>query len=100
MQFMDKEKYKLEVKKLKAKHTLALHALNKQYIESNAVCEIGDFITDHIGTILVEKIKWSVSLGSNIPVALYYGLCYTKAGKPFKSGEKRNVWGPNIEGGL
>lgn len=33
-------------------------ALNKEFALSNNTQKVGDLITDHIGTIKIEQIKW------------------------------------------
>ncbi|GAG11249.1 unnamed protein product, partial [marine sediment metagenome] len=54
---------------------------------------IGDFVTDHIGKVLVEKI---LTAGGDNPQCVYRGSEYTKAGKPRKDRSKRDVYQCNL----
>ena len=87
-----------------------IHALEARIGEtkSNLCCEfalehsianVGDFVTDSTVTIKVEKISWYDSSYTEIvePSCIYEGPCYTKKGKPYVSGEWRNVYQKNIK---
>ena len=75
-----------EIKRLVCEYALS---------EDNNSIQVGDMVTDHIGTIKVTSIK--VYLDFNRPSCIYRGLQYTKQGKPFKSGEERDVYQFNIK---
>ena len=94
---MNKAEFLVKKKKLKLKYDNALAILSKDFITSNTIVEIGDIIKDHIGFVKCEQITVGYGFSTDFPVGVFTGPCYTKAGKPFKSGETRSVWGDNIE---
>ena len=67
--------------------------LNRDYALSHNTVKIGDMVTDHIGSVCVESIS---VFNDRPPSCIYTGICYTKAGKPFKSKEKRSLYQINI----
>jgi hypothetical protein len=74
-------------------HDKKMKELNKEYALSNNTVKIGDIVTDHIGSVKVEKILlW----GSIEPSCVYRGIEYTKAGKPYKKGSERDVFQINL----
>lgn len=94
---MKLEDYKNKVKSLKARHKKELTEFALKYAFLNSPIKIGDIVTDHIGSIIVEKYALGFSDISIEPKCVYTGTCYTKKGKPYKSGEKRCVHQSNIK---
>ena len=81
--------YEKELAELKNKFKAEKFALAKKYAISNNTVKIGDLITDHIGTIRVEKIKTAI-INSIVPHCNYWGALIIKGSeKPFKRGGKR-----------
>ena len=70
-------------------------ALQRKYALSNNTFKIGDIVTDHIGSVRVEKILFYYD---QVPSCVYVGIQITKKGKPVKSGEKRNAYQINLVG--
>ena len=64
--------------------------LMKDFVNSNNPYKIGDKITDHNGTILIEKIGYYWGFG-NKPCATYSGVVLNKDGTPNKKGVRRYV---------
>ena len=64
----------------------------KRYCDANNPYKIGDKFTDHVGTIIIEKIGYSnyTSL-----CCTYFGLELKKDGKPRKEGSKRVAYQSN-----
>ncbi len=93
---MTKNEYCAEKRKLEQLHSQKMYDLNRKFVLSNTTVKRGDIVQDHIGSIKVEKIKHGISMTSSYPQVVYFGESYTKAGKPFKSGEKRAVWERNL----
>lgn len=91
---MKYEEYRQLQDEITRKYSKELNDLAVKYAHFNNPYKIGDFVTDHIGTIKIEKIKAPYSRDN--PQCFYYGLCYTKKGKPYKSGEKRDVYLSNV----
>lgn len=97
---MTLEEYKAEKKELERTHQKELSRLARQYAYSNNPFEKGDLVEDHMGTIAVEDISYRPSSYTrDVPYCVYYGTCITKAGKPFKSGQKREVHQVNLKKG-
>ena len=67
----------------------------EEFVKANNPYKIGDKVTDHIGTIIIEKIacNWGYS---GVPCAVYFGVELNKDGKPNKRGNKRTAWQSNI----
>lgn len=65
------------------------------YAFSNSDIEVGDIVTDHIGSIKVNTIEVTIGFG-RVPYCVYRGECYTKKSKRFKNGEIRVVHQTNI----
>ena len=83
------------IEKEKRQHFNSIRQIKLQYAKDNTAFDIGEYVTDHIGTILIMLIHYDLS---DEPKPVYQGLCYTKKGKPFKSGEYRGVYEKNIKG--
>jgi len=79
---------------LKNEYNEKVSELKKEYALLNNIVKVGDIVTDHIGSVKVDKILvWETS----DPSCVYKGTEYTKAGKPTKRGNKRNVYQINLE---
>lgn len=82
---MNFEEYIALQKRMARKHVEEAYNLRVSFIRSANPIKTGDFITDHMGTIKVEK---SMPYGDDHkPTCCYEGPRYTKAGKPFKNGQ-------------
>ncbi len=91
---MDFETYEKELKNIDIEFRNKKHSLAREYAMANNPYKIGDKVTDHIGSIRIEKI--SAYLLGKKPCAMYYGLELKKDGTPKKKGDKRYVWQTNI----
>lgn len=95
---MKLEDYKNKVRSLKSQHKKELNKLAVRYAYLNSTVKIGDIVTDHIGSIRVQEIKVSpCGFFNEDPSCVYCGVLYTKAGKPFKSGERRSVYQTHLK---
>jgi len=92
---MDIEEYGLLLKKIEDKCNQEKAELAKEFALSNNNVKIGDFVTDHMHTIKVERIF--VTKLHSIPTCVYTGPRYTKAGKPTKRPESCQVYQTNIK---
>lgn len=90
---MEYEKYKEEVKILDRKFENDKIKLMKIFVDSNNPRKIGENVTDHIGTIVIESMGY---LWGNPPNATYSGIELNKDGKPNKRFSKRTVWQGNV----
>ena len=87
------EEFNSKKKALLEKHDEEMFKLKRDYALSNSTVKIGDMVTDHMGTIKVEKV---ITWCRDIPSCVYKGKEYTKAGKPSKRGSTRNVYQINL----
>ena len=67
----------------------------KDFVRANNPYKIGDKITDHIGTVIFEKMGFNWGYLDK-PCAIYFGTELNKDGKPNKKGSKRQVYQTNI----
>lgn len=92
---MTEIEYKEKVKILKKEHDDKLIELAKECAHSNNTHKIGDIVTDHIGSIVIEKFRLYFGL-SSLPSMIYYGTELKKDGTPTKKGGKRDVYQDNL----
>lgn len=92
---MEFECYRKQIRDLKSEYKEKEFEIHKSFALSRNKIKIGDFVIDHIGKVLVEKIKISIDL-QGVAYCSYYGSSYTKAGKPRKDGERRMVHHMNV----
>lgn len=76
-----------KLNKLKQKYQSKKKLIIQQYCNQNNPYKIGDKFTDHIGTIIIEKINYSYQL----QCCSYYGSITKKNGTPHKN-KKRIAW--------
>lgn len=94
MKIEEYKEFKAEIDK---EYQMKLRELAAIFATANSPVSVGDFVTDHIGTIKVEKVSLYLSLSKDVPSCVYYGPCYTKKNVLYKSGEKREVHQMNIK---
>jgi hypothetical protein len=92
---MNFEEYEQKLKELKDEFNQKELDLRRELVAANSPYKIGDKVTDHIGTIVIEKMGcgWGYS---NKPCATYFGIELKKDGTPNKKGNKRMVWQCNL----
>jgi hypothetical protein len=88
---MTEEELKTEIMAARERYNLEMNKIYKDYAFNNNPYKIGDIITDHIGSIIIEVIKWSKIFNRFSSECVYTGTQLKKNGEPFKSGEKRVV---------
>ena len=94
---MDIEVYKKRQQELSYQYEKNKRWLSLEFAQSHSSINIGDFVTDHIGTIKVESFGLNTGYGrSDLPSMVYKGTEYTKAGKPRKDGSIRSVYQTNL----
>jgi hypothetical protein len=92
---MTKEVYDKKWMKIKMSFEAAKEELYREFAYANNPYKIGDIVTDHMGTIKIEKIKIYLGLGT-YPQCVYFGVELTKKGEPNKRGNKRSVYQSNL----
>ena len=93
----NKENYEKELKALEQEFELRKRNLIKLYTQKNSPYKVGDIVKDHIGSIIIEKIKYGTEYGTGFPRCSYFGLELKKDLTPRKDGSKRWVYKSNIE---
>ena len=95
---MTLEEYKSKVKSLKKRHGDELRDIAIEYANENRIADIGDIVTDHCGSLKVERITYSgQTVSGEGPTCIYHGLCFTESCKPFKNNKKTVAWQDNIK---
>jgi hypothetical protein len=92
---MTKEEFEERKKEILKKANKERNDLIKQYCDANNPYKVGDIFTDHIGSIKIEKIKYSEGGFGVMPQCFYFGTELKKDGTPKKSGDKRQAWQSN-----
>ena len=93
---MEYKEYEDKLKELKVEFEQKKERLIKEYVDANNPYKIGDKVTDHVCSIIIEKIKYHISL-SGFPCAVYYGPELKKDGTPKKNGNKTYVYQFNLK---
>ena len=93
---MDIAEYKDKVKTLEDKLEWDKTELMKQFVRENNPYKVGDIVTDHIGSVKIEKLGYSWGFNSN-PCATYFGIEINKDGTPNKKGKTRTAFQSNLE---
>ena len=89
------QEYKEKQKELKAEYTKKEQALDIEFANANNPYKVGDIVTDHIGSIEVERISYGYSFNS-MPCVIYIGTELKKDGTKKKNDSVRNVYSTNL----
>lgn len=95
---MTKEELKIAIDAIKKEANEKTKAVLIEYAKSNSTVKIGDIVTDHIGSIRVEKIGTHQDGTFNTPSsqAMYTGVELKKDLTPTKKGTTRTVFQSNL----
>jgi len=93
---MDFEEYKIEKRNIERQAEKDKTALLIDFVDLNNPYKIGDIVTDHIGSIRFDKLKYTITGCDNVPTAIYIGIELKKDGTPKKRVVIRNVYGSNV----
>jgi hypothetical protein len=69
-----------------------LNSLIKKYCLLNNPYKVGDVFTDHIGSVLIEDIRFHFGA---LPCCIYFGAKLKKDGTPKVNGSKRSAYQSN-----
>jgi hypothetical protein len=94
---MDLKVYRDELTKLTRDYDNKLSILQRDYAFSNSSVKIGDIVADHIGSVKVAKILYTIVHNGDYPTCVYRGVEFTKAGKPRKDKSIRDVYQTNLK---
>ena len=93
---MTQEVYDEKMMQIDRSYKAAKNELYKEFAYANNPYKIGDIVSDHMGSIKIERINVCLSYLST-PLCVYFGTEYTKKGEPNKRGGKRSVYQINIK---
>jgi hypothetical protein len=88
---MNKNELDLRLKTIQNECDQQKIAAIKEFCDANNPYKPGDTFTDHIGTIIIEKITYGNTFGyDSYPCCIYDGTVITKKG--VKTTKKRTAW--------
>lgn len=93
---MDFEAYRAKKKAIESDCHKKIEALARDYALENSSVITGDIVTDNIGSIIVEKVKYTMGVSTRAPECCYWGIELTKKMNPRKDGSKRLVLQSNL----
>ena len=94
---MTYEEYKRQEAEIDLNAKMQKNLLMAEFVKANNPYKIGDIVTDHIGSIIIDKIQSAWGYGGTPPSAVYGGLVLKKDGTPTKKMERRSVFQGNIK---
>lgn len=94
---MELQEYNAKLDLLKNEFEQAKINLAIDFIKSNNPYNVGDVITDHVGTIKINYIKYSMGSFGSPPCAVYYGIELNKDGSQNKRGNTRCIYQSNLK---
>jgi hypothetical protein len=92
---MDKQEYIEKLKAIDDDAKKAKAAISKEFAMSNNPVKLGDIISDHASTIVVDHIGLGYSCG--MPECVYRGVALTKKLVPKKNGSSEKIWQSNLK---
>jgi hypothetical protein len=94
---MTPEEYKQKLLELDYEFEDRKYKLQKEFALSNNPHPIGTIVTDHIGSLKIEKIRTTKTLANSLPQCVYFGIELKKDGTPMKKQTGRGAWQENIK---
>jgi hypothetical protein len=92
----NKENYEKQIAEIEKEAAERKTALVILYASENNPYKIGDVVSDHSGSIIIEKITATVYWTTKFPCCSYWGLELKKDGTLRKDKSKRSVHQLNI----
>jgi len=93
---MEREEYLRKLKELELSQAKQRKDLAIEYAKLNNPYNVGDIISDHIGTIKIESISFDWGW-NNSPQCVYNGVILKKDLTPNKLNKKTSVYQSNIQ---
>lgn len=91
---MTPEQLKEKLRMLEVRYDNDRKDIYKEYAYDNNPYKVNDMITDHVGTIKIEKIQVYISGGTS--QCVYTGTQYNKDGKVSKKQDHATIYQENI----
>jgi hypothetical protein len=92
---MTTQEYEEKLLILKKDHDAKILDLAREFAMSNNPVKLQDIVTDHIGSVKVDKI--GLSIHNQKPSCFYSGMVLKKDLTPTKKFERRNVYQINLQ---
>lgn len=89
---MTEEQYKTELAKILFDYEQRKKDLRIKYATQNNPYKIDDVFTDHIGSIVINKIQVTLNSSSDLPSCVYSGIELNKDGRPNKKQKNRYAY--------
>ena len=90
---MKKEELLLKLDVIEHSYLKAKQEALVEYCDANNPYKVGDVFTDHMGSILIEEVKYTnFNNKYREPSCVYYGVQLNKDGTPTKLGNKRDAY--------
>jgi hypothetical protein len=93
---MNKEEYDAKIQYIGEQAAKQKSIAARDYALTNSVVNVGDFVCDHLGFVLVDKIDVTESYYSKYPECVYSGVEHTKKMVPKKKNQRRSIYQTNI----
>lgn len=90
---MTEAEYNQELRNAYSAYEAAKRAINIKFAYANNTYKVGDKFTDHIGTIIIQKIQ--VGIASELPCCVFTGTNLTANGTVSKKEPIRTAYGAN-----
>ena len=94
---MTKEEFTLEKIQIDKERDEKYTSLCSKYATIHNPYKVGDIVKDHVGSVKIEKISFTIQYGTNIPYCIYFGLELKKDLTPRKGLSKRSVHQINVQ---
>ena len=95
---MTPDEYREKIDEINVECDLKKTQVGIEYAKSNNNINIGDLVTDNIGTIRVDIIRYytKYTYTNYLPECVYGGIVCTQKGLPLSDGKSRFVWASQI----
>lgn len=94
---MTANEYRIKLDNLEQEFQKQKNSLAVEYAKAHQLFNDGATISDSVGKIVVDKIKYTLGGVSSMPEAVYYGIELKKDGTPRKDGSKRSIYQSQIK---
>lgn len=94
---MTESEYKIRLDNLEQEFEKQKINLAKVYAHSHRLFQEGDTISDTVGSIIIDAVKFTRGSFNSLPECVYYGLELKKDGKLRKDGGRRSIYQSHIK---
>lgn len=87
---MNRDQFEIESIKIEQEFKNKKEKLIREFCDANNPYRVGDKFTDHVGSIIIEKIRYSID-STGMPSCVYSGVELKKDGSRKKNDPKRSA---------